>query len=156
MIKHLWSLLANKSLVDPDSNAMTIVEVLEELRIDIQLKDNPFMKKYDEKQINSFPIGFELVEVFYREKKGEAKTISTHIEVVDPSERMLGVFDNLVEFKPEHNRIRTRIKFDSIGVTKSGVYTFKVYLKQNENAKKELVSEIPLNVDIYIDDKKIN
>jgi hypothetical protein len=155
MIKHLWSVLARQSLIDPDTNSLTIIEVLEDLRIDIQLKGNPYMSAYDKEQTNAFPINFELVSTFYRKKRGKAAVVESEIEVVDPTGKSLGDFVNPVEFAPEHYRMRVRGKFNSLGVTKSGVYLFKVYLKEPGTTKRELVSEIPLIVSLYVDGEEI-
>ena len=155
MIKHVWSVMARQSIIDPDTNSVTIVEVLENIRIDVQLKDNPLMSEYDREQVNAFPMNFELISLFYRKKKGLAKTVYSEIKVVDAAGKVIGEFTNPVEFQAEHDRMRMRAKFDSIGVNKSGEYNFKVYLKQTEDGEAELVAEIPLSVSINIDGEQV-
>ncbi len=155
MIKHIWSILARQSITDPDTNTITILESMENVRIDIQLKDNPLMNDYDRTQVNAFPMTFELVSLFYRSKKGELKTTEAEIEVIDPTGKILGKSNNPIIFQPEHNRFRARSKFDALGVTKSGVYLFRVFLKQTVTSKSELVSETPLDVTIYVDGEEV-
>ncbi|HRV75920.1 MAG: hypothetical protein H6799_01275 [Candidatus Nomurabacteria bacterium] len=143
MIEHIWTIICKESKIDSDTNSITIIDALENLNFDIPEAEVNFQKG----KTNLFNVPFEIVSMFYRDKKGRIETHDYYVDIIDPSSKQIGKVEAKIRFEPQHNRMRSRIKFDTIGVTTEGVYKFKLYLKK-KGEKDKLLTSIPLEINI--------
>jgi len=132
-MKHVWSIICNKLIVDEETKNATLVDVLEEIKINKEfLKDK-----------NEIPLLFDLVSLWcIEEEKDTKKETSVLIEFYDPKNNKLNDF--LFTFTPPERkkRIRTSIKFSKFLLNGSGIYAIKI---KQDNKK---ITEIPLEINI--------
>lgn len=136
-MKHIWSVLCKKSIIDSETNSISLNEVLEEVTFFI---DN---KELLNKPVN-FPFDFEMVSYFIASKKSEKADME--IELFDPNNKKLGVFNQKIEFTDAKMRLRIRIKMPAIGVENNGEYWFKIKTRVANEEKFKTVAEIPLQI----------
>jgi len=139
-MKHLWSILCSKSIIDANTNSISIMDCLEELRINV-----PEDKKNDKLLL---PIEYEIVSFWLNENNNKDNNFFLKIDLYDPNEKKLGEFVNLFTFPKDKKRLRTRIITKGLPFTKEGIYTFVVMLKEKRNKPYTEIISLPL--DVYI------
>lgn len=149
MIKNIWSLICKESKIDQETNNISIIDAYESLQFDLKLE-----KKQDKDAPLVLPFSFELLSLFYRDEKKKEERMEEIIHVLDPDSNKLGEFKASIIFKENQNRVRSRVKFDTIALTKSGTYLFQVFTqkKVNDN-QRDLVSIIPVDINLIVDGK---
>ena len=146
MIQHVWSLVCKESKIEVDSNNISVIDIYESLQFGIGVDKETY--KSDEQLV--VPFNFEVVSLFYRDTKVGDYSLGITIEVIDPESKKLGEVSTKLEFKDGMNRMRNRVKFNSIAITKSGTYVFKVYSQKERETKKHSVAVIPIDVQVTI------
>jgi len=133
-MKHLWSIICNKLIVDENTNSATLVEVLEEIRINENVcKDKKFL-----------PIFFDLVSLWLIESDDDyQKENNIIIEFYDSQKNKLDEFKFNFIAPEKRKRVRTSIRFNKFFFKEPGVYVVKV--KQNDKKVGEVFVEIIIN-----------
>jgi hypothetical protein len=131
-MKHLWSIICNRLIVDEATNNATLVDVLEEIKIKKDFLNN-------NKEII---LPFNLVSLWNIEnKKDYNKEIKTVIEFYNPNGNKLNDFSfNFTVPLSDKKRVRTVINFNKFILDGSGVYNIKI--KQDNKT----ISELPLEI----------
>lgn len=140
-IAHVWSILCEKSIIDSESNNLSLTNVLEEIQI------TPKEKTAIDSEEKIVPINFEFVTMWRRIGEGEVKE-PIKIEIVDPNGRVIQSADAQIDLARSLNRMRFRFRFNGMKATVPGDYCFVVKLKQG-NIYKE-VGKTYLEVKIVI------
>ena len=138
-MKHIWTVLCQKSTIDVDSNQLSLFNCMEELSIVID-KTEAVGKNL------AIPIEFQLVSYFTADDTSLAHLINLRIEIMDPSGKALNVFENSHQIKQGVARFRSRANISGMPVTDSGRYFFKIFQKTDSAGEFELISELPLDV----------
>lgn len=141
-MKHIWSILCQNSLIDTDTNNLSINNVLEQLVVSVQQKD---MKANGNVNI---PLIYEVVNFWVKEDKEKLVKAEVLIEFTDPKGLILKSFPQNVEMPLNINRFRTRFKVQGMSLTISGKYKFVVKVKESDKTDYRIVSEIPLDVTV--------
>jgi len=137
MIEHVFSLLCRKSIIDQDTNNLSISEVLERLTIQTEgPKSNDHIR---------VPVEFEIVSLWRKIVKDSFKG-EIVITLLDPDKKVLHTQTVPLTIKPTFDRYRTRVRAKGIPVSKEGTYRFKISVE--ENGKESVVANIPLEVKI--------
>lgn len=146
-IKHLWTILCGSSAVDSDTNSLSIFNIIEE--ITVQNIPGQSMNLNDKKGIQ---LPFEIVSCILRTQELDGKNLFVDIklDLIDPDSQILQTLNSKVEIKPQHSRLRVRIKANGITVTKPGAYSFIVSMKENSEKDLKEVVKIPLVVKMPI------
>ncbi|MDD4358574.1 MAG: hypothetical protein PHY30_02035 [Candidatus Pacebacteria bacterium] len=132
-MKHLWSIICNKLIVDEQTNNATLVDILEEIRI-----KQEFLQGRKE-----VPMLFNFVSLWFIENIDEfEKETNVSIEFYDPKGDKLNDFEFSFALPQRKKRVRTNIKFDRLFITSSGTYNIKV--KQDGIQ----VAQIPLEITV--------
>jgi hypothetical protein len=145
-IQHAWSLLAAGVSVDQDTNNLTLFNVIDQVAIPRnQLVEMPTL---DGDKKPAAPIGFILVSQWRKLKDNIATDADAIIELLDPDGVVRQKVDYKVNFSEKIERLRSRIQWNGVRVTTSGVYTFRISLR--EKGKKEFspVGETYLKIEI--------
>ncbi|OGY40898.1 MAG: hypothetical protein A2Y82_03445 [Candidatus Buchananbacteria bacterium RBG_13_36_9] len=140
-MKHVWSVLCQKSVIDSETNLISLMDCLEEfnLTIDINKGDNQIPNKL------TLPINFQIVSYWLIDNID--KKLKIKIVLLDPDNKKINELNGDFELKEKFLRYRTRINIQGLPVTKGGRYLFKIYrIEENEILKE--VSELPLDVKI--------
>lgn len=148
MIKHVWSVLCRESLLNEESNSISLINILEQLQVVVEPKVN-FKKGSPIK----LPINYEIVSLWV--KDGRLKKAEAQIEhvLVNSSGKIIARDDKKIEIPPDLKRLRTRLRIDGISITGGGDYWFRVRIKEKGAKSFKLVAELPLEVEVSI--KKI-
>lgn len=130
-MKHLWSIICNRLIIDEQTNNATIIDILEEIKIKKEFLQN---KK-------ELPFFFNFVSLWFVEDKDECeKETNVIIEFYDPNNNKLNDFNFSFALPQRKKRIRTNVKFDRFILNGSGTYRIKV---KQDNIE---VAEIPLEI----------
>lgn len=140
MINHIWSILCRRSVIDSETNNISIIDALEQFVIDVQAKSG---KKLPNK-IN-IPIDYEVVSFWTKSEvdsyfKGKAK-----IDIVNPDNKLMKSFEQILEMPKDMKRLRTRVRINGFVAENTGIYRFIISYKHNDKSYKKLV-ELPLEV----------
>lgn len=138
-MKHIWSILCKKSIIDADTNNITLSEALEEITFHIPIKQ-------DLKFPANFNFDFEIVSFWTSAKPQGGEKFHMTLEFIDPDQKILNKFEQKIIFPENKKRLRTRIKTSIITVTKEGEYTLKIKAKEKASDKYKLFAEIPLAI----------
>lgn len=144
MIKHIWSVLCRESLINKDDNNITLQSILEQLNVSIKSKDDSDTKK----QPINVPIGYEVVSLWVKEENSDEPKAQVEITLLDPTRKELHRVEQTLIFVKPYKRMRSRFKIAGFPITGSGVYTFRVGIKEEGNRLFKVVSEIPVEVNI--------
>ena len=137
MIKHIWSILCKKSLIDKETNNISLIEVLEEISVTMGTPVNL------ESKIN-IPFGYEIVSYWIKEK--EIEEVEVRVRFMDPDQKIIQTFLNKLSIPPDKNRMRSRFKIIGLELTKSGYYTFLIEVKEKNKKVFKRVAELPLEI----------
>jgi len=148
MIKHIWSIFCRESKVEADTNNISIIDAYDSIEFDLKTSE-----EQDSSKPVMVPFSFEVVSLFYRDKKGEEETLDVSVSAIDPKGVKLGNFASKLEFKAEHNRMRNRVRFNQIALTSSGTYVFQIHTHTKD--KLNLEAAIPVDVKVKINGKDL-
>lgn len=148
MIKHIWSVLCKESTIDENSNNISLHDAYEVLEFNLTTED----KNYKASQPVIGPFDFEVASLFYRDKTTGEESAKAYVRVLDPKSQELGEFESTVTFTDGLNRMRNRVKFNSMALTSSGTYVIQIRLKKDSH--KELVAAIPLDIKVIVNGGK--
>jgi len=148
VIQHIWSIVCKESRVDETTNSISIIDAYENLQISLNTEPD-----YKEGSPVGVPLNFELVSLFYRDKKAGEESIEEFVRVIDPKGLELGGLSSKVVFKDSFDRMRNIFKFQSIALTTSGTYLFQLYSQKTKKGKKQLISVIPVSIRVTINSK---
>lgn len=144
MIKHIWSVLCQKSSVDQQSNNVSLFDVFEALEVGINPTTN--IEPPDNPEFN-IPIQYQVVTLWtITDAKNNEGEIRVTLINPDGKEKILVKSD--LKFPSGKRRMRSINQIQGLPVNKSGDYHFIVELKQEEKFQK--VSDIPLEVKLNI------
>ena len=143
MVKHIWSVLCQSSVVDSQSNNVSLYNIVERLEVNINPNGSTTFPVV--KNIN-LPWQYELVSLWSRTKKGGEENANIRIDLLDPNGKELKSFEKEIIIPADKKRMREINKIQGISLTESGDYTFVVSIKQANNSKYEKVASLPLEV----------
>lgn len=152
MINHIWSILCRRSVIDNETNNISLYDVLEELGIEVTVKG----QAPQDLPIN-IPIDYEVVSMWMKDKKEIHEKGDIDIEIVNPQGKVLKNIPQAVEIASGSQRLRSRMRIAGFGATGSGIYLFRVKMKQGKEKEYKTVAELPLEVKITkkVEDQKV-
>ncbi|MFA5933428.1 MAG: hypothetical protein WCV81_04095 [Microgenomates group bacterium] len=146
MIKHIWSVLCQKSSVDQLSNNISLFDVFEALEVDIKSASN--VKPTTDSSYN-VPVQYQVVTLLSKDTADSKDTqYSIRITLVNPEEKEKILVDQNLTFLANKKRMRSINQIQGLPVNKSGDYHFIVELKHEEKFQK--VADLPLEVKLNI------
>lgn len=144
MIKHIWSVLCQKSSVDQLSNNISLFDVFEALEVDINPVPN--IKSPTDSEYN-IPVQYQVVSLWTKTDTKDTKG-QVQITLVNPDGKEKILVNSELNFPPDKKRMRSINQIQGLPVSKSGDYHFIVSLKQEEKFQK--VADLPLEVKLNI------
>ena len=148
-IKHIWSVLCEKSIINQDDNIISLIGILEELNATI----TPVNKNFQKKEKIIIPFNFEVVNYWTKQHSEEVK-MQVKVAVVDPDGKEISDSVNESIFPKDVKRLRTRLRVQGLPVTRSGNYHFKISLRADNDKVFTLISELPLEVRVKVEEPK--
>ncbi len=140
-MKHVWSIMCQRSIIDRDTNTLSLLDTIEELNIPI------IKEKFEKEGRITIRTIFNFVHLILRDKKKEKEEGNILIEFYNPNneKHKNKIIQKFVIEKP-HNRIRVRIFVGPISFNKPGRYNFVIKLKSENENRYTKVAELPLDV----------
>ncbi len=139
-MKHIWSILCEKSSIDFENNRLSIFDCLETIKFVVDKT-----KTLENKKI-AIPLNFQIISFWTIKNPNKENSLDIKIEIIDPNGKILNVSQNNFKVKKDIKRFRNRNNIQGMPVTESGRYYFKIW--QKTDSEFELVSELPLDIDI--------
>ncbi|MCL5019819.1 MAG: hypothetical protein M1426_05070 [Patescibacteria group bacterium] len=136
MIKHIWSILAQKAIIEAQTNSLSLIGVLEELTVGINKSPN------NKSSIVNVPISYEVVSYLSRDNEGANPEMK--IEIFNPEGKMIKSFEYTVNWEKGKSRMRAKVNINGFVVDGEGNYMFRIELK--EKGEYRTVAELPLLV----------
>jgi len=137
MISHVWSLICSRSILDKDSNNISLIECLEQLSVPSP-PANP-----DGKLV--IPLTFEIVSLWTRSVAEKPSRGTCRLEVYSPSDTVIHEQRLEVDLTT-YQRVRSRQRFNGLPFGGSGTYRFKITVLSDEHGEPIQVASIPLVV----------
>lgn len=143
MIKHIWSILCRKSIVDSETNNISINDVFEQLSVDLKAKKDDA----DKVKIINIPIEFEVVSMWVKNDKTNFKG-NLNVEILNPKGVVVKNFEQPLEMPETMKRLRSRLRIMGMVVEEPGDYIFKVNVKEDGQKLYKAVAELPLEINL--------
>lgn len=141
MINHVWSVLCRESVIDGDTNNISLLNIFEQLEVSITQQTK-----------TEFPIrvsiNYELVSLWTKTGKKRTEKIDIEVMFVDPNGQILMKLPKKLKISENLTRLRSRLKISGIQISKSGNHLFRVKMKRKGDSKYKVVAELPLDVKI--------
>ena len=143
MIKHIWSILCRKSIVDNETNNISINDVFEQLSVDLKVKKDDV----DKLKLINIPIEFEVVSMWVKNDKTNLKG-NLNVEILNPKGAVVKNFEQPLEMPETMKRLRSRLRIMGLVVEQPGDYIFKISFKEEGQKLYKAVAEIPLEINL--------
>ena len=141
MTKHIWSVLCKKTIIDTDTNNISLIDVFEQLQAKVNLPQNKNIKL-------SIPLEYEVVNFWYKENTDKKEEVDVEITLIDPNNKSLKSFINTITIPDNKKRVRTRLKITGLPITISGIYRFIVKIKEKNTKNYKQVAGLPIEIKI--------
>jgi len=141
-MKHIWSVLCNKSIIDTDSNLISLIDCIEEINFSQDISKNNEIK---DKLI--LPISLQIVN-FWLIEKNDSNKLNIKIEIIGPENTKIQEITGDFEIQNNYKRYRTRININGIHILGGGRYYLNVYFRTNKIKDFDKASELPLDVNL--------
>lgn len=146
MIKHIWSVLCKESVIDGESNNVSLLNVIEKVKSQVDIKGvRP--------EVLQMPFSLELVTLWQRTSSGKF-VINCQTELISPEGKTLSHISQDIEFPKDKQRMRNRVRMNTIPITSSGIYIYKTTTSVAEKKGSKLTIETPLEVEVTINTAK--
>jgi hypothetical protein len=139
-IKHIWSILCERSSIDQNTNNISLFNVLEQINVDKKVLE---MAKTSQKSVIA-TINYQLITLWQKEAEKKKINFEQKIEVVDANGKILASAPKRLEIPASQTRIRAINNFEGLPITGMGEYAFKIYLKDEYDEKYKIYASIPL------------
>jgi hypothetical protein len=139
MIKHIWTVICQKSFVDRESNNFSLIETLEYIGLDLGGNS--------EKATINVPFPFDWVTMWRREDINKPSRCYCKDIVLSPSGKVVRQEEHEVDCV-KFTSMRMRRRVGNLEVSESGEYRFITQGKSGKKDKWVIYSDIPLIIEI--------
>lgn len=147
-VKHEWSLLCSNAIVDRDSNNLSLLNVIEQVSLDVNLKEG---QEWDEKAGDMFPLNMVIVTRLRKIISEEESAVGAmKIDFISPDNKMVSSFEQDFELGKGIDNIRMRFGIGGLKLGKSGIYNFVISLKDGSDEKFKKAYSLPLKVTLNV------
>jgi len=137
MIRHIWTIVCSRSLIDEESQNITLIDALEHITI-----PSSFLKSH---KINKLPLQLEVVTLWNKVEQKSKVTGRAILKFLSPEDEVLEEQSYTIDLT-EFNRSRTRIRVSNLPLTTTGIYHFCVYLEGEKKTWQEC-AKIPIQIE---------
>ena len=148
-MKHVWSILCTKSIIDNTTNNISLFDIVEKLVITLK----PQEKQVARSKPITLPVSFEIVSLLTKKQQKQSEKAELIIELLNPKKKKIIEHNKKIEIPKNFNRIRVRGKINALTVEENGTYLFVIKLKEEKQIVKK-VAEIPLEISTIVETKE--
>lgn len=140
-MKHIWTVLCQNSVIDQQTNNLSIHNCIEALSLSLD-------ERYQKEAMVTIPVEFQMVSYWKREQDevGDLQG-DLRMDVLDPRKIVLSSYATAFIMKSEFNKTRNRWTIQGLQISATGDYTLLVY-KKTPSGEYGLIAELPLEVNI--------
>lgn len=151
-MKHAWSILCQRSIIDQRSNNISLIDVLEQLNINVSPEQ---VAKESEEGI-VIPINFDIVSLWTKDgEENKVANFEVVVEFDDPRGKELKSFTKSIEVAQNYQRMRTQMRIERLQIFESGIHMVRVSIKEGKQEKKtQIVAELPLQIKFVLSIKE--
>ena len=147
-IKHVWSVLCHRPIIDSNTNNISLLDAFEQINISFNQRPAPESEKL------MFPYNFSLVSLWAKgtqeSKDDRDEQINFRLQILDPQNKILDQQEFSVPFGKNIHRMRNVLSLQHIPITTAGIYWFVVKTKNEKTNEYEISAELPLEVRLQI------
>ncbi len=140
MITHIWSVLCARTVIDSETNNISLIDVLEQLNLKVE--------PVPDGKVGLVPIPYEVVSFWRRTRSNEPTQGRARLRLLAPDGKEIGPAHEVQLDLSAHPRLRSRARGLGIPVLVSGEYHFTVELQSEDGGTWDEVARIPLQVTI--------
>ncbi len=133
MIDHVWTVLCSRSVIDVDSNSVSIQDVIEQITVNAEPVSGGFL-----------PIPLEIITLWARKEDEEPAKGIERLTFVQPSKKESVISEGEVDLS-RAERHRHRIRLPGLPLSETGRHLFRVEIKEDDDQWHK-VAAIPLSV----------
>jgi hypothetical protein len=144
MARHVWSLLCEKTVIEAGTQALSILNVYEEVQAKVMVPDGTVVA--DDPLV---PLPLTIVSAWERSNLNvEEERESVRVRIVDPHGKELGTHEQVFSMKGAHLRARVILSIAGLPVRVSGRYIFEILGRKGRRWNIE--ATVPLVVNISV------
>src|SRR3990172_3519864 len=133
MIEHIWSVLCSRSVIDSETNNVSIQDVIEQITINAEPTEDGFL-----------PFPLELITLWGRKEIDRPARGIERVSFVTPSGKHTIISESKIDLS-KAERHRQRVRFPGLPIGEAGRHYFRVEFKENGDQYRE-VAAVPLTV----------
>lgn len=141
-MKHVWSILCEKTSIDSQSNLLSIFNCVEELTFTIDKTKLPPGDKI------TAPIELQLVNFWIVDDHEKDATLEVKAELFDPTGKNISHFENKFDIKKGTTKFRNKTIIQGLPISIPGRYILKVLKREAPDKTYVPVAELPYDVKI--------
>lgn len=138
MIEHIWTVICSRSIINKETNNITLFEVLEQLN----LMEPPL--PLPEGTIGGIPIIFEVVTLWNR-SNDEPTMGRARLQLLTPSGSVINEHEYSIDLT-DHSRARAKTQVVGLPVQEFGRHQFRMQLWDEDNNQWRDVTSVPLYI----------
>ncbi len=153
-IKHAWSVICQSSIVDKDSNNISLQNVIEQVQVNVSTEGAKAFRSKNPNFGNKLPINFpvQIVSLWRNLDTSIVPEAVIGVEFFDNQGELMQKAEFPFAFEEGKVRIRTIVNIPGVNIVGGGMYLFKIKIKESEQGSFSDVAEIPFEVVIIKED----
>lgn len=140
-VKLNWMILCENVSVDNKTNNVSIFNVVEEIKLDINVKESD-----KNSEIIFLPIKQKLISFWFNDNPTGMPNIKARLQFFDPGKKLLQETPLEINFEDGKKRLRFIIDLNGLMVTTSGQYTFSMVLENSGMFIRAGVTDVEIDV----------
>lgn len=144
MPDHIWSALCTRAIIDRDSNNISLIDMLEEIRFAPPPTDDDLGRE----GYVMLPISVTLVTLWERKTENDPETFVMRVKFVDPTGTWIGPQDTERELTMDKPRFRSISRMMAVPFSESGKYQVIVQSKSNGSNRWKQNARLPLSITV--------
>jgi hypothetical protein len=137
-MRHVWSVLSTTSLIDQTSNNVSLLEVLEQVTLFVDI-DPPL----DERIV--FPLQASLTTMWWRSEMNTPESFRMRVNIVGPSGPVPETFEQQVDLI-DFRRSRNTYSYRGIPYLGFGIYEFSIEVLDEGKGIWQQMASVPLEI----------
>lgn len=147
-IRHIWTVLCRDSVIDSQTNNLSLNNVLEELQVE---KKDTSGKSIIPERGEAIPFNFQVISLWKRLRENTTELLTGgELEVIDPEGKSLVKIPYPIKLEKGKERFRSILNFQGFKITVPGEYTFKTRARDTNRQNFIEVGEAYLVVKILL------
>ncbi len=138
-MKHAWTILCQKAIIDKVTNNLSLIDSVEELNISLAANDL-------DKTPRALPVSFEIVSFWYDNNPQTESKGTLQVEIYNSKNTKLHEFHHEFVIPKNYKRMRTRIIVKGLPFSEPGDYIFKIKYQKPDQTNYTLATELPFEI----------